>query len=315
MSSLMFDADNQGLTVEKEEVINEATGKSEKKYKIKGIFSTIGEKNRNGRTYPRELWINEVNSYQNEIRSGSINTLMEYEHPARTEVDPMKAVSKIEKLWIDGAYVMGEAVLLDNPQANQLKSLIDNGVKISVSSRGVGSVKNGIVESFKLITYDIVPNPSDYNATMNGMCEAQRLCEGIVQGKSYEIDNFGNIVEKTEEAEVTEATEEVNETVNETVNENNSEETVVESNSEETVVENSKIEEVINSLREEFKESISSLKESLKPEKSEVEITEEKTEITENTDVNKEEKITEEITLAQKQDAIRDLFENFLKKI
>lgn len=301
MSSLMFDADNQGLTVEKEEVINEATGKSEKKYKIKGIFSTIGEKNRNGRTYPRELWINEVNSYQNEIRSGSINTLMEYEHPARTEVDPMKAVSKIEKLWIDGAYVMGEAVLLDNPQANQLKSLIDNGVKISVSSRGVGSVKNGIVESFKLITYDIVPNPSDYNATMNGMCEAQRLCEGIVQGKSYEIDNFGNIVEK---AEVTEEvkTEEVEETAEETVNENNS---------EETVAENSKIEEVINSLREEFKESISSLKESLKPEKSEVEITEEKTEIAENTDVNKEEKITEEITLAQKQDAIRDLFEKF----
>ena len=295
MSSLMFDADNQGLTVEKEEVINEATGKSEKKYKIKGIFSTIGEKNRNGRTYPRELWINEVNSYQNEIRSGSINTLMEYEHPARTEVDPMKAVSKIEKLWIDGAYVMGEAVLLDNPQANQLKSLIDNGVKISVSSRGVGSVKNGIVESFKLITYDIVPNPSDYNATMNGMCEAQRLCEGIVQGKSYEIDNFGNIVEK---AEVTEEATEVTEEV------------------EETVVENSKIEEFIKSLREEFKESFNSLKESLKPEKSEVEITEEKTEeITENTDVNKEEKITEEITLAQKQDAIRDLFENFLQKI
>ena len=259
MSSLMFDADNQGLTVEKEEVINEATGKSEKKYKIKGIFSTIGEKNRNGRTYPRELWINEVNSYQNEIRSGSINTLMEYEHPARTEVDPMKAVSKIEKLWIDGAYVMGEAVLLDNPQANQLKSLIDNGVKISVSSRGVGSVKNGIVESFKLITYDIVPNPSDYNATMNGMCEAQRLCEGIVQGKSYEIDNFGNIVEK---AEVTEEATEVTEEVEETVNENNSEETVVENNSEETVVENSKIEEVINSLREEFKESFNSLKES-----------------------------------------------------
>ena len=313
MSSLMFDSDTQGLSVEKEEVINEATGKSEKKYKIKGIFSTIGEKNRNGRTYPRELWINEVNSYQNEIRSGSINTLMEYEHPARTEVDPMKAVSKIEKLWIDGAYVMGEAVLLDNPQANQLKSLIDNGVKISVSSRGVGSVKNGIVESFKLITYDIVPNPSDYNATMNGMCEAQRLCEGIVQGKSYEIDNFGNIVEK---AEVTEEAAEVTEEVEETVVENNSEETVNENNSEETIVENSKIEEVINSLREEFKESFNSLKESLKPEKSEVEITEEKTEeITENTDVNKEEKITEEITLAQKQDAIRDLFENFLQKI
>lgn len=194
MGSLMFDADAQ-LKVECEEGINEATGQSEKKYKIKGIFSTIAEKNRNGRVYPRNLWESNVADYQNEIKTGSINTLMEYEHPARTAVDPMKAVSKIEKLWIEGNHVMGEAVLLNNPQANQLKSLIDNGVKISVSSRGVGSVKNGIVESFKLITYDIVPNPSDYNATMNGMCESMQLCEGVVQGKNYEWDKYGNIVE------------------------------------------------------------------------------------------------------------------------
>lgn len=195
MGSLMFDADAQQLKIECEEGINEATGRSEKKYRIKGIFSTIAEKNRNGRVYPRNLWESAVASYQNEIKTGSINTLMEYEHPARTTVDPMKAVSKIEKLWIEGKYVMGEAVLLDNPQANQLKSLIDNDVKISVSSRGVGSVKNGIVESFKLITYDVVPNPSDYNATMNGMCESMQLCEGVVQGKNYEYDKYGNIIE------------------------------------------------------------------------------------------------------------------------
>ena len=195
MGSLMFDADAQQLKIECEEGINEATGHPEKKYRIKGIFSTIAEKNRNGRVYPRNLWESEVVSYQNEIKTGSINTLMEYEHPARTAVDPMKAVSKIEKLWIDGQYVMGEAVLLDNPQANQLKSLIDNGVKISVSSRGVGSVKNGVVESFKLITYDVVPNPSDYNATMNGMCESMQLWEGVVQGKNYECDKHGNIIE------------------------------------------------------------------------------------------------------------------------
>lgn len=199
MSTLMFDIDAQKLNIVQEDTINEATGQPEKKYKISGIFSTIGEKNRNGRVYPRNLWETEVNSYQNEINSGSINTLMEYEHPARTAVDPMKAVAKITSLSVNGNYVMGEAVLLNNPQANQLKSLIDNGVKISVSSRGVGSVKNGIVESFKLITYDIVPNPSDYNATMNGMCESQQLCEGIVQGKNYKVDNFGNIVESEPE--------------------------------------------------------------------------------------------------------------------
>lgn len=211
MSNLIFDLDGQELNIESSEVINESTGKKEKVYKLKGVFSTIGEKNRNGRTYPMNLWEEQVNAYQNEIKTGSINTLMEYEHPARSEVDPMKAVSKINKLWIEGNKVMGEAVLLDNPQANQLKSLIDNGVKISVSSRGVGSVGvNGIVESFKLITYDIVPNPSDYNATMNGICESYKLNEGILQGKTFSTDENGNIIEEPEysECEIKEAIKE-----------------------------------------------------------------------------------------------------------
>lgn len=196
MSNLMFDSDTKELGILVEEALNES-GQTEKKYKIKGIFSTIGEKNRNGRVYPRNLWQEQIKEYQNEIASGSINTLMEYEHPARVEVDPMKAVAKISSLKIEGDYVMGEAVLLNNPQANQLKSLIDNGVKISVSSRGVGSVNNGVVESFKLITYDVVPNPSDFNATMNGMCESQVICEGIITSKEYEQDAYGNFVEKT----------------------------------------------------------------------------------------------------------------------
>lgn len=193
---LFFDDDAQ-MKVSVTETLNES-GKSEKKYHIKGIFSTIGEKNRNGRIYPKALWEHEINAYQENIKSGSINTLMEYEHPARTEVDPMKAVAKIEKLSIEGKYVMGEAVLLDNPCANQLKSLIDNGIKISVSSRGVGSVKNGVVNEFKLITYDIVSAPSDYNATMNGMCESYTLNEGVVQGLNFKESNgsFISITEK-----------------------------------------------------------------------------------------------------------------------
>lgn len=194
---LMFDIDaNPEFLVE--ESLDEATGKSSKKYKIKGIFSTIGERNRNGRIYPRELWENEVSKYQSNFESGSINTLMEWEHPARTNVDPMEAVAKITSLNIKDKYVMGEAVLLDNPKANQLKSLIDNGVKISVSSRGVGSVKNGVVENFKLVTYDVVAAPSDYNATMNGLVESYQLNEGIIEELTFGIDDFGMIVPMSE---------------------------------------------------------------------------------------------------------------------
>ena len=100
MSNLMFDSDTKNLSIQVEECLNES-GQKEKKYKIKGIFTTIGEKNRNGRVYPRDLWVQEVQNYQNEIKNGTINTLMEYEHPSRTEVDPMQAVAKIEKLQIE----------------------------------------------------------------------------------------------------------------------------------------------------------------------------------------------------------------------
>ena len=192
--NLMFDIDSN-ISFEKVDELNESTGKTEKKYKIKGIFSTIGEKNRNGRIYPPEIWKSQVEEYQKEIEKGTNNCLMEFEHPARSKVDIMEAVARITKLSIDKNHVIGEAVLLDNPKANQLKSLIDNGVKLSVSSRGAGSVVDSIVRNFHLITYDIVSEPSDYNATMNGVCESYQLNEGVITGVNYELDKHGNLIE------------------------------------------------------------------------------------------------------------------------
>lgn len=197
---LIYDQDASPEFIVEEE-INESSGIKTKKYKIQGIFSTIGEKNRNGRIYPRALWEGEVSKYQSNFESGSINTLMEWEHPARTVVDPMEAVAKITKLKIQDNFVMGEALLLDNPKANQLKTLIDNNIKVSVSSRGVGSVKNGIVENFKLVTYDLVAAPSDYNATMNGLVESYQLNEGIIEELSFGINELGIIVPVTEDTE------------------------------------------------------------------------------------------------------------------
>ena len=192
--NLMFDIDSN-ISFEKVDELNESTGKTEKKYKIKGIFSTIGEKNRNGRIYPPEIWKSQVEEYQKEIEKGTNNCLMEFEHPARSKVDIMEAVARITKLSIDKNHVMGEAVLLDNPKANQLKSLIDNGVKLSVSSRGAGSVVDSVVRNFHLITYDIVSEPSDYNATMNGVCESYQLNEGVITDVNYELDKHGNLIE------------------------------------------------------------------------------------------------------------------------
>jgi hypothetical protein len=168
------------------EDLNESTGKSTKTYYITGTFSTIGEKNRNGRIYPKHIWESEVSKYQNEITSNSVNTLSEWEHPERTTVDPMNAIAKIVSLTIEGNRVIGKAKLLNNDKANQLKNLIDEGIPIGVSSRGVGSVgKNGVVESFKLITYDCVATPSDYNANTTGLTES--IQDGILMTEDFDI--------------------------------------------------------------------------------------------------------------------------------
>lgn len=170
------------------EEINEATGKKEKNYYIKGIFSTPGQKNRNGRIYPLSLWEREVQKYQEEIKNNTINTLGEWEHPPRSGVDPIQAVIKIIELKMDNGLVKGKAKILnDNSEkTNKLKALIDEGMKIGVSSRGTGSVKGDIVENFSLTTYDAVSSPSDYNANLVGLCES---LENIVKVDTKEDTN------------------------------------------------------------------------------------------------------------------------------
>jgi hypothetical protein len=176
------------------EDLNEATGTSTKSYYISGVFSTIGEKNKNGRIYPFNIWETEVSSYQRHIQDNSVNTLMEWEHPDRSYVDPMAAIAKITSLKVENNKVIGRAKLLNNDKANQLKTLIDEGIKIGVSSRGVGSVnKQGIVEQFKLVTYDVVANPSDYGAYTSGLTESLIVENGVIMNHDYDVQE-GKIV-------------------------------------------------------------------------------------------------------------------------
>lgn len=165
---------------------------------IEGVFSTIGERNRNRRIYPQHIWEANVAQYQEELRKQTPNCLMEMEHPPRTEVDILEAVGKITKLGIEGKYVMGKAKLLDNPKANIIKNLIEEGIKIGVSSRGVGNVgSDGIITAYKLITYDLVTRPSDYNANPNAVYEC--LVEGIFTDKYYTINETTGMIEEIKE--------------------------------------------------------------------------------------------------------------------
>ncbi|ANH51238.1 prohead core scaffold and protease [Campylobacter phage PC5] len=174
--------------------LNESKG--EKNYYIQGIFATINQQNINGRVYPRPIWESAVNSYQHHITTPTTSSLMEYQHPNRQYVDPLEAVAKIVDLRIEGDYVMGKAKLLDNPKANQLKNLIDEGISIGVSSRGCGELMNGTVTEYELITFDIVPNPSDRNAHTKGLNES--FDNGILKDKNYIKDKNGILVEADE---------------------------------------------------------------------------------------------------------------------
>lgn len=170
--------------------LNEATG--EKKYVIKGIFSTPEMRNRNGRIYPMGIWESNVREYNEKIKQDPTQALMELEHPPRSTIDKWNAVAKIRKLELRDGKVYGEAVILNNgsKETNQIKALIDEGVKIGVSSRGVGKLgKGNIVEDFKLITYDIVSTPSDYNANLEGFNESL-----ILESKDFGITDDGKIV-------------------------------------------------------------------------------------------------------------------------
>ena len=186
---LFYDDNFNDLSYEVE--MNESTGS--KNYVIKGVFSTPEMRNRNGRIYGKQLWEDNVRTYQNELKNNTDNTLMEAEHPPRSSVDKWKAVAKIRKLEMkpDGK-VYGEAVILNNNSAesNQIKALIEAGVPIGVSSRGVGKLgKGNIVEEFKLITYDIVSSPSDYNALTQGFNESM-----ILEGKDFKIAEDGRVI-------------------------------------------------------------------------------------------------------------------------
>lgn len=199
------------LNGEIEDELNEASGATERNYYISGIFSTPEAKNRNGRTYSRSIWEREVEKYQEEISSKSVNTLGEWQHPARSTVDPIKAVLRIVELKLnEDGNVWGRAKILnDNTETtNKLKGLIKEGIKIGVSSRGVGKVSSsGVVEDFKLITYDAVDLPSDYNAMLNGVVEGVQFINGIAQDKEYIIDENGCIGEACNIALTTESTE------------------------------------------------------------------------------------------------------------
>ena len=170
-------------------IIEQDEKSGNKNYKIKGIFMQADIKNRNGRIYPMEILQKEVKRYNKEYITQK-RAFGELGHPDGPTVNLERASHLITGLYPDGKNFIGEAKVLSTPMGNIVKSLMDDGAKLGVSSRGMGSLdqKNGanyVRNDFYLATAaDIVADPS----------APQAFVEGILEGKEW-VWNNGTLVE------------------------------------------------------------------------------------------------------------------------
>ena len=154
--------------------MNEKTG--QKEMFIEGIFMQAETKNRNGRVYPFPVLSKEVERYNNEYVSKN-RAFGELGHPDSPTINLDRVSHMITKLYPDGNNIMGKAKIMDTPNGKIVKSLLDGGASLGVSTRGVGSLKpaNGyqlVQDDFKLATAaDIVADPSAPNAFVQGIRE------------------------------------------------------------------------------------------------------------------------------------------------
>lgn len=136
--------------------------------KFRGKFQEAEAINKNKRMYPYEVLQENVERLKEAVRERRL--VGELDHPTDSIIHFANASHVVTKLWWDGNVLMGEGEILNTPHGKVLKALIDDGVKIGISSRGVGNGKvneDGILvigESYKLITFDAVADPSTFAA-------------------------------------------------------------------------------------------------------------------------------------------------------
>lgn len=156
-----------------EYLVEEKNGK--KSSVIEGVFMQAEAKNRNGRIYPKAILERAVNKYVTEQVSKG-RAVGELNHPDSPTINLDKVSHRITELKWDGNNVIGKATILDTPMGQIVKGLMEGGVQLGVSSRGMGTLeqKSGasyVKDDFMLATVDIVQDPSAPGAFVNGIME------------------------------------------------------------------------------------------------------------------------------------------------
>ena len=173
-----------------EMIVEEKDGK--KNHLIEGVFAQADAKNRNGRIYPMAVMEKAVNKYvADQVKQG--RAVGELNHPDGPTVNLDKVSHLIQDLQFEGKNVMGKALILDTPNGQIVKGLLEGGVKLGVSTRGMGSLeqRNGamvVKDDFILNTVDIVQDPSAPAAFVNGIMEGVEWVwnNGIIEAQVIE---------------------------------------------------------------------------------------------------------------------------------
>ena len=178
---------------------------------IEGVFLQSELKNRNGRMYPFSVLDREVKRY-NEEYIKSKRALGDLGHPDGPTINLDRVSHRITDLRAEGNNFIGKAQILDTPMGNIAKNLLDEGVQLGVSSRGMGSIQksedcNVVADDFMLTTAaDIVADPSAPDAFVNGIMEGKEWvwCNGIL--KETEVAKYKGIMDASARQELEEKT-------------------------------------------------------------------------------------------------------------
>jgi len=162
---------------------------------LTGVVQRFGEKNGNGRIYSENVLRREAENYRKLVKER--RALGELDHPEQSVINLRNVSHLVTELWWDNNNLMGKIEVLNTPSGQVLKSLVEANVKIGISSRGTGSVREGrdgtiVEDDFQLICFDMVSEPSTHGAFM-----MQEQKNSLIEGRENKINSLiNNILKK-----------------------------------------------------------------------------------------------------------------------
>ena len=176
-------------------MITESETRNNGRVIVTGVLQRADAKNQNGRVYPKEILMREVKNYK-KINITESRALGELDHPESSVVNLQNVSHNVKDVWWKGNDVMGTVEVLGTPAGNILKELLKAGIKLGISSRGLGSIEEiyeggetsvQVKDDFELICWDFVSNPSTHGAFMAPMNEGVNSVKTV--NKKYDKIN------------------------------------------------------------------------------------------------------------------------------